>query len=61
MTYFSHAGWTMDWIQVAEALVREEFERYTAIEVNNAKERDDEGSVPAVSNVSLSCSYQNRN
>jgi hypothetical protein len=61
MTYFSHAGWTADWIQVAEALIQEEFERYTAIEVNDAKERHDEESVPAVSNISLSHSYQNRN
>ena len=61
MAYFVRAGWTADWIQVAEALVQEEFERYTAIEVNDPEERHDKGLVAAISNVSLSCSYQNRN
>jgi hypothetical protein len=55
LAYFSAAGWSSDWIKVAEALVHEEFERYTAIEAND-KDLDstNEGNAVTIENVSPS-------
>ena len=55
LAYFSTAGWSSDWIKVAEALVCEEFECYTAIEAND-KDLDsmNEGNAVTIKNVSPS-------
>ena len=46
LAYFRNAGWTTDWIQVAEDLIHEEYECYMAIEVLG-EEAPDTGSAEA--------------
>jgi hypothetical protein len=38
LTYFLKAQWSPNWIEVAEKIVREEFDRYTSIEAGDGEE-----------------------
>ena len=48
------AGWTADWINIAETLVWEAFEQYMVIEVDDAEEGRDKTVAPVGNNLNVS-------